>query len=377
MKAEQFVAALRQHGVSWFTGVPCSFFQAVYTYLENNPADRYVPAANEGTAMAMAAGAELAGARAAVLIQNSGLGNLLNPLTSLQSPYRIPGLLFVSGRGYGVSDEPQHQLMGRITKALLELADTRVQVMDADPERFAQQLAAGADRSDRRVQAFIVPKGSIDEPAAAPAAAAGALSRGAALRIAAAMLPADAVVLSTTGLTSRDWFAIDDSARSFYAMGSMGHVMSVALGVAVTRPALCTVVLDGDGALLMHLGALSTIGAAAPRRFIHLVIDNGRYESTGGQRTTAASTDFAAIARACGYRCAEDVGDADALRAALRSALATEGPVLVRIRVGGADTASSGKPARITARLSAPEIAQRFAGFIAETVIDGTNRARK
>src|SRR3569833_356204 len=157
MKAEEFVAILQRQGVSRFTGVPSSFFQAVYTFLEREAADRYIPAANEGIAMALAAGTEMACQRTAVLIQNSGLGNLLNPLTSLHVPYRIPGLLFVSGRAFGVADEPQHQLMGRITDNLLERVEAHVQVMDSDPHRFEEQLAR--HRDDRQaVRAFIVPK---------------------------------------------------------------------------------------------------------------------------------------------------------------------------------------------------------------------------
>jgi phosphonopyruvate decarboxylase len=362
MKAEEFVEILGRHGVRRFTGVPCSFFQSVYTFLERNAADRYIAAANEGVAMAIAAGTEMAGQRTAVLIQNSGLGNLLNPLTSLHAPYRIPGLLFVSGRAIGIADEPQHELMGRVTEKLLRLIEANVHVMDSDAAAFERQLSAGLREANRAVNAFIVPKGTLASIPSRPSdTGVRSISRLDALRATAAILPRDAVVLSTTGMTSRDWISIDDNARSFYAMGSMGHVMSIALGVAVACPSLCTVALDGDGSLLMHLGALSTIGATAPKRFVHLLIDNGTYESTGNQKTASDTVDFAAVARACGYRYTAEAESEALLASALNTAISGDGPALIRVKVGTDDKAV---PARVTDRLTAPRIASRFTEFI-------------
>lgn len=358
MRADEFLDALAARDVRFFTGVPCSFFKGVYSALEHTP-ERYVPAANEGAALAIAVGSLLARRPCAVLLQNSGLGNLVNPLTSLVQPYGVPALLFVSGRGVGVPDEPQHERMGAITQQVLEACGATVWVMEPEPDAFGAQLDA-AQRTAGAC-AFVVRKGTVDAAAVEPPPTERTLSRPRLLEVTAELAPAAAAVLATTGKQSRELFAQGDLPRNFYSMGSMGHVMSIGLGIALADPERPVIVLDGDGSALMHLGGLSTIGAVAPKRFVHVVVDNERYESTGNQRTTSPTTDFAAVALGCGYASAIRVDDEAGYRAALAAALAAVGPALVHAKVN--HEVIPDVP-RITTRHPAPEIARRFAAFL-------------
>ena len=368
MRVEDFIDELLKSGVRLFTGVPCSFFQSAYALFRGQRSDLYIPAANEGVALAVATGAELAGVKTAVLIQNSGIGNLVNPLTSLNAPYALPSLLFVSGRGFGVTDEPQHELMGRITQGLLELCGARTWVMSPDVDAFREQLAeAGRCRTrDACVVAFVVPKDTLRAPDGVDAtptceAPLRPLSRATVLRITQELAPSNAALLATTGQTSRELFALSDDPRTFYCMGSMGHVTGVALGVALGDRTRFVIALDGDGAALMHLGALSTIGACAPKNLIHVIVDNEAYATTGNQPTTSGTTDFAAVARACGYRSSSQVATEASFRNALSESLRGAGPAMIHAKVNLDATLNA---PRITSRYSAPEIAMNFSRFL-------------
>ena len=369
MDAETFVDELTRRNTRLFTGVPCSFFQAVYTFFRVKHPELYIPAANEGVAQAIACGAALAGMKSAVLIQNSGLGNLVNPLTSLNAPYRIPSLLFVSGRGVGIPDEPQHVLMGSITQTLLEQCGAKVWAMRDDPASFGKQLdEAEKAMAEGESCAFIVPKGTIDAFKADPDLPERPMSRARVLELTCEVAPPDSALVATTGKTARELFAIGDDPRNFYSMGSMGHAAGLALGICRARPDRRVVVLDGDGAALMHLGTLSTIGACAPARLTHVVIDNETYESTGNQLTTSPTTDFTTVARACGYAAAIRADTEAEFRSALTRALESGGPTLIHVKVR-----LEGIPdvPRITTRHSAPEIASNFSQFLAFGSDDG------
>ncbi|HVQ96286.1 MAG TPA: phosphonopyruvate decarboxylase [Mycobacteriales bacterium] len=327
------LAGLRARGVDLFTGVPCSTLGGLFTLLE--PTGDYLPAANEGTALGLACGAAIGGRRPAVLIQNSGLGNLVNPLSSLAAPYQVPVLLLVGHRGdpAGPPDEPQHELMGRTTGDLLDLYGVAHQPLPAAPERLDAALdAACAAVAGGRSAALLVGRGTV-----APAGAGTVHTRrsgvdpGVALTEFAAAVDA-ALVVATTGYASRYLFAAADRPENLYLQGSMGHASAAGLGLAVARPDRRVVVLDGDGACLMHLGSLSTVAAAAPANFAHVVLDNGTYESTGGQPSTSGVTRIEAVALAAGYRRAAVVDRAEQLPAALRATFAAPGPALLLVR---------------------------------------------
>jgi phosphonopyruvate decarboxylase len=361
--------SLTGHGYGLVTGVPCSYFAGPLRLLERGVGPPYVAAVNEGSALAIAAGAELAGQQPMVLAQNSGFGNMINPLTSLVLPYRIPVTVLVSMRGWPVADagEPQHHWMGRVVPDWLDSLGVDRWTLTADGPALDEVLAQGQPVLDQGRPVFVlVGKGAIanDVPAGAPAAVASGLPTRDDVVAAVVAEVGDAYVLSTTGFLSRSLFNLGDRDRNLYMQGSMGHVAGLALGAALGRPESRFVVLDGDGAVLMHLGTLATIGDLAPANLTHVVFDNGVYDSTGGQRTGSRRTDFAAAALACGYRGVRHADSVDGLRTALHAALAAAGPSLVVVR--GAPGGSTGERASTTT--SVQEIGDRFRASLASAL---------
>ncbi|MGE0029874.1 MAG: phosphonopyruvate decarboxylase [Steroidobacteraceae bacterium] len=333
IEAASFIAAARERGFCLYSGVPCSYLTPFINYTIGADGLRYVAAANEGDAVAIAAGSALGGAPAVAMFQNSGLGNAVSPLTSLTHAFRIPVLLIVTWRGEpgGAADEPQHELMGRITPQMLELMDIPWAPFPATAAEVAPALdrALAHFRNESRPYALVMRKGSVAD--ARPQAPADAARRAsvpappppparhtrrdmlAALRAAAG----DDVLVATTGYTGRELYALGDSPNQFYMVGSMGCAASLALGLALAQPGRRIVAIDGDGALLMRLGALSTIGAELPANLVHLLLDNGQHESTGGQATASPTVDFCALAVASGYPEAAAIAEPAALQAAL------------------------------------------------------------
>jgi phosphonopyruvate decarboxylase len=320
IQAASFMHHARERGFRLFTGVPCSYLKPFINYALDAPELDYVGAANEGDAVAIAAGADLAGRRSVVMLQNSGLGNAVNPLTSLNAPFRIPALLIVTWRGEpgGDPDEPQHELMGQITPRMLDLLGIRWEFFPTSEAKVVPALDQAVEHMDetRLPFALVMRKSSVAPHAlrsgptlsspATPALTAADWpanppGRDAVLRcVQAALGPGDAVI-ATTGYTGRALYALDDRPSQLYLVGSMGCASSVGLGVALAQPRRRVVVLDGDGAALMRLGVLATIGARRPPNLVHLLLDNERHESTGGQATVSSSADLAAVAAACGY----------------------------------------------------------------------------
>ncbi len=320
--AREFVEATRTFGFSRYTGVPCSFLTPLINYVINDEMLEYVSSANEGDALATAAGATIGGQRAVVMMQNSGLGNAVSPLTSLSHVFRIPCLLISTHRGQpGVQDEPQHALMGQITKELLALMRIPWEVF---PSRVAAivpalQRADAYMKQEQRPYAFIMKKDAVapqalhknpvpdisqrraivrtsHNPAAKP------IYRNVVLRRIIEHTPVEnTVLIATTGFTGRELFAINDRPNHLYMVGSMGCASSLGLGLALARPDIKVVVIDGDGAGLMRMGNFATIGSYAGDNFIHILLNNAVHDSTGGQATVGGNIDFAGIAAASGY----------------------------------------------------------------------------
>ncbi|MEO7387265.1 MAG: phosphonopyruvate decarboxylase, partial [Gammaproteobacteria bacterium] len=304
-------------------------------YAIGSTALRYVGAANEGDAVAIAAGAELGGKPAVVMFQNSGLGNAVNPLTSLTHTFQLPVLLIVTWRGEpgGQADEPQHELMGAVTPGMLELMGIPWSLFPADAAEVAPVLdrAVAYMHAERRPYALVMRKGSVAEaglaaapPRAPPPAAAGMPRESAVARrqailaaVRAASGPDRDLLVATTGYTGRELYALGDTANQLYMVGSMGCAVSLALGLAIARPDRRVIAIDGDGAALMRLGALTTVGAERPPNLTHILIDNGQHESTGGQATVSAGVDFCAIASGAGYPVVTGAADPAALQALL------------------------------------------------------------
>ena len=369
MLIDDFGAILRAHGIRSGAGVPCSYFKPLVNYMAAEPELDYVGAASEGEAVALAAGLTAAGKPAFALMQNSGLGNAVNPITSLLHIYQIPVTLLVSHRGQpGLPDEPQHELMGRISAELARLCELDTRILD--PATFAEELAAV--RAAAKPSAFICQKGSLEGGPKAPPIelalrsaevrpdSAGVfrpqMAREQALARVAPLLNADLdsgrapAVIATTGKLSRELYELDDRDHSkhnrFYMVGSMGCAASFGLGVARAQPWRRTIVLDGDGALLMKLGTLVTAGKLDLDNFHHVVFDNGAHDSTGGQPTASPVADLATMARACGYRAAETVSAPEALEEVLPRQLAQRGPTFLRVAVRTGARKDLGRPKR-------------------------------
>ncbi|HOW45127.1 MAG TPA: phosphonopyruvate decarboxylase [Candidatus Aminicenantes bacterium] len=339
MDAAGFVRSLEQAGFGPFTGVPCSVFTPLIDHLGTLAPDRHYVCTSEGEAMGLAGGFALAGRNPVVYMQNDGLGNAVNPLSSLQLLYRLKALLLVSWRGEpGQKDAPQHRVMGARLTGLLEQLAVPYIVLEPGADALEQALekarAHGAAQSTPF--ALIVRKGYF-APGAAPAAVAagdpGLAPRLDYIRLlAAAAAPGD-ILLGATGFSGRELQQYTEHPGRFYMMGSMGCLPALGLGLADSHPGRAVYVLDGDGALLMKLGSLATIGRRRPANLVHLLFDNQAYESTGGQPTLAAGVDFCALARACGYPAQESVASPEAFRALLGSLSGRPRPLFVHVRV--------------------------------------------
>ena len=376
IEASDFLDAAKGVGINFFAGVPCSFLTPLMNAVISDPQSNYVGAASEGEAVAIAAGAWLAGRDTVVMCQNSGLGNAVNPVTSLNHPFEIPSLLVTTWRGQpGIKDEPQHDLMGQVTPALLDLIGA---VRIAFPEERdeigpAFQHVMREMRDNNRVAAMILPKGVIasaplSEPepqvrarvAVEDMDASGPLqNRMDVMKVLLAGMPDSAGVIATTGHTGRELFTLGDSARNLYCVGSMGGASAIGLGAALNSPREI-MVLDGDGAALMKLGNFSTIGAQAPATLTHVVLDNGAHLSTGGQATVSAHVNFAEIAASCGYRFAARTRSLSGARAALEAARAVPGPRFIHIDVAPEAVAGLGRPT-----IPPRDVARRFRAHLA------------
>jgi len=354
IEAAQFVEAARERGFDWYAGVPCSYLTPFINYVLQDPTLHYVSAANEGDAVALIAGATLGGKRGISMMQNSGLGNAVSPLTSLTWTFRLPQLLIVTWRGQpGVADEPQHALMGPITPAMLDTMEIPWETFPTEADAIGPALDRAIARMDAngRPYALVMQKGSVspyelkqDIRAARRSprvprsqlrdVAQNALaSRRDALQRVIANTPLDStVVLASTGFCGRELYAIDDRPNQLYMVGSMGCVTSFALGLALTRPDLSVTALDGDGAALMRMGAFATLGAYGPPNLTHVLLDNGVHDSTGGQATVSPNISFAAIAAACGYASAVESDD-PAVLDEVYAAPALDGPRFVRLAI--------------------------------------------
>jgi phosphonopyruvate decarboxylase len=381
IEAADFLEPSLKRGYTFWTGVPCSFLTPFINYVLGSENLNYVGAASEGEALGIAAGAHLAGRKTVVICQNSGLGNCVNPLSSLNYIFRIPTIFITTHRGEpGVHDEPQHELMGTITGELLSLLKIPWEV-------FPQEAAAVGPALDRAEQAiaetgrpyaFVMKKGTVGKHAlrekprrgmAPPAAPVGTFTRSAAERMArleAIRLVREAVgrnaaLIGTTGKIGRELYTLGHEPNQLYVVGSMGCASGIGLGIQLgARGRKPVVVLDGDGAALMKMGTLATIGHEAPSGFLHVVIDNEAHESTGGQATVSSSIDFTAIAAGCGYRNLWRVDAPDALEAAVKEGLSRPGPNMIHVKVSVGSSADLGRPG-----LPPPEVKRQFMAWLA------------
>lgn len=369
-----FVEMLAEHGYEVVSGVPCSNLSAVFHTLERTDVLRYIPATTEGEAVGIASGNWLTGKKAAVICQNSGVGNMVNPLSSLNGPYHLPLTLFVSMRGApGYPDEAQHDIMGREAGRLLELLAVTARTLPAEAENVQRELwQVDQELAHRQSCAFLInpkvisnpgiaglhePARPLPEPGPIRLEAQGpAVTRQEAVEILMQVFH-QSLVVATTGFAYRELYATGDRPNYFYMVGSMGHAAALGLGMA-PNTALPVVILDGDGALLMKMGTCATIGGQQPANLLHMVLDNGQFESTGGQRTNACSVDFAQVARACHYRQVWQCRGRDALERFCQEVEPLAGPTFAHISVAPATTPAVSRP-----RIDLPQLAWRFREF--------------
>ena len=348
IQASDFINPAREFGFKTWAGVPCSFLTPFINSIIDDPDLTYISSANEGDAVATASGAALAGQRTVAMMQNSGLGNAVSPLSSLNWVFRIPVLLLITLRGEpGLKDEPQHELMGQITGRILDDLQIPWDWFPRDAGSVEGALTVANWQMDKTglPYAFIMRKGSV-APASLHSrwkAASGpgspvdratgetGMTRHQALAMVIEQTPEpDSIVVATTGFTGRELFAIADRPNQLYMVGSMGCASSFGLGLSLTLADKRVLVADGDGAVLMRMGNLATVGAYGGRNFQHLVLDNGLHESTGGQSTVSSAISLAGVAAACGYRETSEATTKESLDQFLQG---RNGPALQQLKI--------------------------------------------
>ena len=354
IQPKAFIDALAQGGVGFYAGVPDSLLKNLCAYITDNVSrEKNIIAANEGNAVGLAAGYHLAtGKVGCVYMQNSGEGNIVNPLLSLvdEDVYHIPMLLVIGWRGEpGVHDEPQHVKQGKVTLSLLETMGVPYAVLDDNWEQQVLQ-ALTQIRETNGVYALIVRKGTFEDYVLQQRTLSSLpMSREEAIKIVVDKLRKDDIVVSTTGMISRELFEYREAfgqghGADFLTVGSMGHASQIALGIALQKPNRRVIVFDGDGALLMHMGGMAIIGDYCPKNLVHIVFNNGAHDSVGGQPTVGLGIDLPKIAEAVGYKTVLKASDETELRAALSQLDGCEKTTLIEICVRKGNRKDLGRP---------------------------------
>ena len=357
VSVENFYNCLKESGVSMFAGVPDSLLKSLCAYITDNTDESHnIIAANEGAAVGIAAGHYLATGKVPVVyMQNSGIGNAVNPLLSLadEKVYSLPILLIIGWRGEpGIHDEPQHVKQGAVTLPLLKAMGIPYIVLPDENKAAmeAVEKVIGECRVASKPHAIVIRKDTFGKYKLKNEVVNNySLSREDALSLMVSAIDSKSVVVSTTGKLSRELFELRESMglgheNDFLTVGSMGHSSSIALGIALEKPERKVYCFDGDGAFLMHMGAVSNIGALAPSKFIHVVFNNGVHESVGGQPSSGFDIDICAVARACGYKEAIRVSATEDFEKISTRLNSLEGPVLIELMVGIGSRANLGRP---------------------------------
>lgn len=368
-----FGEELKKLGFQFYTGVPCSLLKNFINYVINNC--KYIAAANEGDAVAIAAGAFLGGTKAVVLMQNSGLTNATSPLISLNAIFKLPVLGFVTLRGEkGVTDEPQHELMGLITTKMLELMQVKWEYLSDDLEEAKRQLIRANWWIEKNQPfLFVVKKETFEtEPLHKqeqwPVVSKTKINktyedqlpkRYDALGVINSLKDKNTVQIAATGTTGRELYQLEDADNNFYMVGSMGCAGSLGLGLALTRRDKDIIVIDGDGALLMRMGSLATNGYQNPSNMLHILLDNNTYDSTGGQSTVSGNVSFVDVASSCGYSRAVYVHNLSELKDAIQLWKQDKGLTFLHLKIKKGSRENLGRP-----QIKPYEVKERLRVFI-------------
>jgi phosphonopyruvate decarboxylase len=389
IETKRFGRLLKDYGFTVYSGVPCSYLKDLINFAVNEC--ELIMAANEGDAVAICAGAQLGGMKSVFLCQNSGLTNATSPLTSLIYTFRIPILGIVSLRGEpgGKPDEPQHELMGQITTGFLDLMRIKWAFLSADQHAAENQLEeANASIDAGEPFFFVVKTDTFSKEALAPDAGKGVRAVGEGARVVrednwwasgrqstsvpsalprryealssiASLKSDNTVFLATTGFTGRELYELGDVENNFYMVGSMGCISSLGLGLAIARPDLRIVVIDGDGSMLMRMGASAVLAAYAPANVVHVLLDNNAHDSTGGQKTVSDRIDFIGFAESVGYGNAYAARDTAELATLIAKGFESRELTFVYLRIAGGTKDNLGRPGK-----KPPEIRERFMRFV-------------
>ena len=352
-----FYDQLASHGVDFFTGVPDSLLKEFCLCIDDRiPKDRHIITANEGNAVALATGYYLAQkSLPLVYMQNSGLGNAVNPLLSLCDPdvYSIPMLVMIGWRGEpGVKDEPQHSKQGKVQLKLLESMDIPYKIISKDDDQFVMKISSAVEtaKNESRPAVLLIKKGTFEKYGKKSKRSDDQrMKREETLEIVLENLDDNAIVVSTTGKTSREIFEIREKRgqshqQDFLTVGSMGHCSSIALGIALSKPDREVVCIDGDGSMLMHLGSLTSIASLKPKNFRHILMNNEVHESVGGQETAAKNIDLSAIVGAMGPSKMFKAATPAELKAKITDFMKCVGPSFLEVKIRPGSREDLGRP---------------------------------
>jgi len=369
LNCKQFYKALKSNQINSFFAVPDSLLKNFLNFLDDNVKSDYTLAHNEGGAVAMAVGHYLSTNDAGlVILQNSGLSHILNPIISLAKPYKVPLLLMIGWRGEpGKKDAPQHLIQGEMTLPLLKAANIPYLILPDQLEEAEKELEKIIKliKKEKTQYALVVKKGTFEKyKISAKKAKQFELSREQAIQIVADATPPNALVVSTTGKASRELNEHRDNAkqshdRDFHMVGSMGHAASIAMQVALNTPNKKVFCFDGDAAMIMHMGVLPIIGDKKPSNLVHIIFNNGANDSVGGQDTVAFKIDIPALAKACGYPESYWVDTKKELQKVMKEIETKKGPILIEIKVNKGARKDLTRPNR-----SLPEIKNAFMAAI-------------
>lgn len=357
IKPELFYNELKANGTDFFTGVPDSLLKNFCAYTtDNTPENNHIIAANEGCATGLAAGYHFAtGKIPLIYMQNSGMGNTVNPLLSLIDPdvYSVPAVLVIGWRGEpGVHDEPQHVKQGKVTLALLDAMQIPYLILTDDEKELKDQMKKCFDyvKTNNAPFAFVVKKGTFDSyklkndiPVVAQ------MSREDAIEQIILSSDSKAAFISTTGMASRELFELRvkhnmSHESDFLTVGSMGHASQIALAIAMQKPNRNVYCLDGDGASIMQMGGMATVGTRKANNFTHIVLNNGAHDSVGGQPTVGLKINLCSIAKACGYEHVVSVSTADELKKVLQDSDTKNKLSFIEVKIHKGARADLGRP---------------------------------
>lgn len=357
VRPEFFVDTLKEHSIDFYAGVPDSLLKNICAYITDNlPAEQNIIAVNEGGAMGIAAGYHLATGKVPVVyMQNSGEGNIINPLASLtdKEVYNIPVLLVIGWRGRpGVKDEPQHVKQGKVTTGLLNVMGINYAILPKDEAEAAKQIKIAVDymKATNECYALVIEKDTFDSYKLQNVEVNDlTMTREEAIQKIAANIEDTACVVSTTGMISRELFEARTTwnqghERDFLTVGSMGHASQIALGIALQKSERKVYCFDGDGASLMHMGNMAITASMNCRNYVHVVFNNGAHDSVGGQPTVGLKIDLCGVAKAVGYKTTYSVNTVEQLEAILPEVKKAEGPVLLQVCVKKGNRMDLGRP---------------------------------